>query len=232
MKIGIMQPYVMPYIGYFQLIYNCDVFIFYDNVNYIKNGWIDRNRILSNNQATYFKIPISKASSFKKICDTLIHPVEYAPWKQRFFTTLHTCYKRAPYYTSCIKLIEDIFDKEYNSISQLAIASVERTAKYLGLNTIFKIASQNYHNDQLTRSERLINICKQENACTYINMQGGSDLYQPENFTEHGINLKFLSSNIKPYKQYKNSFIGGLSIIDVLMFNDHYSITKNLIHHD
>ena len=229
MKIGIMQPYIFPYAGYFQLVNACDVFVFYDDVNYIKNGWIDRNRILSNNTANYFKVPLSKASSFKNICDTEIHKDEYDKWLLKFMKTLQTCYGKAPHYANTIDIVSNILNKKYQSISELAICSVTELSKQLHLNTIFKTSSSTYNNKHLGRDDRLIDICHQEGGSHYINMEGGRHLYSENYFQKNNITLNFLQPELREYKQNKNKFISGLSIIDLLMFNSTDSIYKNLI---
>jgi hypothetical protein len=229
MKIGIMQPYIFPYIGYFQLVNTCDVFVFYDDVHYIKNGWIDRNRILSNNTATYFKVPLSKASSFTNICDTQIHKDEYDKWLLKFIKTLQNCYGKAPHYANTIDIVLKILTTKHETISQLAIHSVTELSKQLHLNTIFKTSSNTYNNKHLSRDDRLIDICHQEGGSHYINMEGGRHLYSESYFQKNNMTLNFLQPELREYKQNKNTFISGLSIIDVLMFNSTDSIYKNLL---
>jgi len=219
MKIAVMQPYIFPYIGYFQLVRAVDKFIFYDDVNFIKQGWINRNRILSNGEDLLFTIPLDNASSFKLINETLINDKLFPKWKQKFIRTIEQNYKKAPYYNEVSALVFDIFRLETNSISEIAINSVVRVSAYLQLNTEFAISSKEYNNSSLDREARLIDLCQIENASHYINPIGGKGLYTKDVFAENGIELSFINSLYIKYNQFNEDFVPWLSIIDVLMFN-------------
>ncbi len=219
MRIAVMQPYLFPYIGYFQMIHAVDKFVFYDDVNFIKQGWINRNRILLNNKDFLFTIPLHKANSFTYIKDTAINQKLYENWKSKFLLTVAQNYKKAPYFTEVHALIEKVLGGNFESISQLVIESVIATSRYLEINTTFFVSSERYQNKDLERQERLIDICKKENATHYINALGGKDLYSKEDFKKKNIDLKFIQSQPIVYKQFSDDFVPWLSIIDVLMFN-------------
>ena len=214
-----MQPYFMPYIGYFQMIKSVDTFIFYDDVNFIKQGWINRNRILLNNKDFLFTIPLHNATSFSLIKDTLLNEKFYPIWKVKFLQSIAQNYKKAPHFEVVYSLISTVLNTNCQSISELAIESVKMVSGYLNLNTEFYVASERYQNIQLEREKRLIAICKNENATNYINAVGGKELYSKEVFKANGIELQFIASKPIVYKQFKDDFIPWLSIIDVLMFN-------------
>lgn len=219
MKVAVMQPYFMPYIGYFQMIKSVDTFIFYDDVNFIKQGWINRNRILLNNKDFLFTIPLHNATSFSLIKDTLLNEKFYPIWKVKFLQSIAQNYKKAPHFEVVYSLISTVLNTNCQSISELAIESVKMVSGYLNLNTEFYVASERYQNIQLEREKRLIAICKNENATNYINAVGGKELYSKEVFKANGIELQFIASKPIVYKQFKDDFIPWLSIIDVLMFN-------------
>jgi len=218
MKIAIMQPYIFPYIGYFQLINAVDKFVFYDDVNYIKKGWINRNRILVNSDANLFTVPVLKASQNK-----LINQIELcidAKWFRQFYSTLEHNYKNAPYYLETTDLIKAIFSQSCTTISDLAITSIKTISNHLSINTVFETSSELYSSTKgLEKANRLIAICKLNNAATYINPAGGKELYHKPYFEQQGIELFFIDNKIIPYNQFKHPFVGGLSLIDVLMFN-------------
>jgi hypothetical protein len=218
MRLGVMQPYFFPYIGYFQLIKHVDKYIFYDDVTYIKNGWIDRNRILINGNPHYFKVPLDSASSHRKICDTNLNIELYDKWVNKFLKQLGTTYSRAPYFKVGMDLVEGVLFSECTSIGDLALLSVKNVAKLLKIQTIFLQSSRDYMNSDLERSDRLINFCKMEGCLEYINNYSGSNLYSVDYFAQHNIDLKFLSPFVMQYRQ-KNSrdFVAGLSIIDLIM---------------
>jgi hypothetical protein len=220
-SIAVMQPYIFPYLGYFQLINAVDEFVFYDDVNFIKQGWINRNQILNNNKALSFSIPLEKVSSFKSIQDTNINFNSYAKWKKKFLKTLEQNYSKAPYFESIYNLVHEIIeDPKSESISELAIRSNKYVSDYLGLKAKFKKSSEYFYDSKkLERTERLLNIGNKLRAKAYINALGGQELYDKSDFKACDIDLYFLNPNLKPYKQFSEEFVPGLSIIDILMFN-------------
>ena len=224
-KVAIMQPYLFPYIGYFQLIAAVDKFIFYDDVNYIKGGWINRNRILINNVPNYITVPLSGASSSK-----LINEVEIGGGVNKILTSIRMSYRKAPFFEEVFPLIEECLNVGGSRrISDLAIRSVVGVSNYLQLETKFEASSQMYAETKgLERSERIIAICTQNAASNYINALGGAELYDKDYFLSHKIKLNFLKSNFTPYRQFTDEFVAGLSIIDVLMFRSRKDISRML----
>jgi len=220
-----MQPYIFPYIGYFHLIEASDLFIFYDDVNYIKRGWINRNRILLNNSDYLFSIPTSKASQNKLINE--IKPIIDEKWKRKFYHNLDFAYKKAPYYSDVIKLVKETIETEYNDVTDLCIKSIEMVYSYLGKSFNY-VKSSDYSPETkgLEKADRLIEITKKTGMSKYSNAIGGQTLYNKQYFKENGIELSFVKSKLQDYKQFKNDFVIGLSIIDVLMFNDKKTIIK------
>ncbi len=219
MKLAIMQPYFFPYIGYFQLINAVDKFVFYDDVNFIKQGWINRNRVLMNGKDFLFIVPIENVSSFTLIKDSYIKSNIYPQWKNKFIKTLEQSYKKAPFYSQAFSIIENILNSNYKTISELAIMSVKQIAVYLNIKTEYIISSERYVNQDLEKKTRLIDICKHEKVTNYINAIGGIELYKKEDFVKEGIQLSFIKSLNIEYKQFNNVFVPWLSIIDVMMFN-------------
>jgi hypothetical protein len=219
MKIGIMQPYLFPYIGYFQLIKAVDRFIAYDDVTFIKQGWINRNRILANGKPLFFSVPLRNASSNKLIRDVHIDNTSYAGWRKKYFKTLEQYYSKAPQYKNVLPIIMDVFNGEPEMISALAVRSIKAFCVSLDIKTEILETATHYQNNHLAAEDRVIDICKQEGAPTYVNASGGQELYSYDNFRRNGIELKFLKSGNIFYKQLNCSFVPWLSIIDVLMFN-------------
>jgi hypothetical protein len=218
MTIAIMQPYIFPYIGYFQLINAVDKFIIYDDVNFINKGWINRNRILVSGQPHLFTIPLKNASQNK-----LIHEVELSrsePWQKKFLKTIQQSYQKAPNYCTVFPLIEEIVNYPANNIGAFATFGLRKICSYLEINTEIVPSSTIYNNSNLKAQERILDICAQENATHYINPIGGMELYSKEKFQEAGIKLNFIQSTGGTYTQFKNAFVPWLSIIDILMFND------------
>jgi hypothetical protein len=221
-SIAVMQPYIFPYLGYFQLINAVDEFVFYDDVNFIKQGWINRNQILNNDKALSFSIPLEKVSSFETIQGTKINFNLYAKWKKKFLKTLEQNYYKATYFESIYDLVHEIIEEpKSESISELAIRSNVYISNYLGLKTKFKKSSEHFYDSKnLERTERLLNIGNKLKAKAYINALGGQELYDKSDFKASDIDLYFHKPNLKSYKQFSEEFVSGLSIIDVLMFNN------------
>ncbi|MFW6225253.1 MAG: WbqC family protein [Bacteroidota bacterium] len=224
MRLAIMQPYFFPYIGYFQLISAVNKFVFYDDVNFIKNGWINRNRIVINGSPNYFTVNLNDASPNK-----LIKDIEFSFNKSKLIKKIETTYKKAPFYQNIEPLILDVLSLETQSISDLAIYSVRKVCTYLQISISFEISSINYSQTKgLTRTERLKKICTLNDANEYINPYGGRVLYKKKEFLEKNINLLFLKSNLREYKQFAKEFIPGMSIIDIMMFNSPERINEML----
>lgn len=226
MTIAIMQPYIFPYIGYFQLINAVDKFVIYDDVNFINKGWINRNNILVSGQAHLFTIPLKDASQNKLINEVAI--ARNDPWKKKFLKTVQQSYLKAPNYQKVFQLIEEIVNFEAETIADLTLYALQKTCLYMEIKTEIITSSAIYKNTALKAQERILDICKQEHASHYINPIGGMELYDKNAFDEQGIRLNFIKSLASPYPQFKNAFVPWLSIIDILMFNDQKNIDELL----
>lgn len=217
MKIAIMQPYVFPYIGYFQLIKDVDLFVIFDDVNFIKKGWINRNNLLSNGTAIRFTVPLKSASQNKLIRDTIVN--DESEWRDDLLKTITHSYKKAPYFESVFPVVQKILDNPENNIAYFNFLSLKEISSYLDLNTNFILSSQIEKDLSKKGSEKIIEICKSLKATVYVNAIGGIDLYSKESFDKENITLHFLKTNNIEYKQFDNDFVPWLSIIDILMFN-------------
>jgi len=213
-----MQPYLFPYIGYFQLAASVDKFVFYDDVNFIKHGWINRNRLCLNGAVRYFTIPLSGASPFLKIRQIDVQPG--ALWKKKMLESVRHSYSKAPYFKAANDLLQATLDSGESSIAAIARTSVRTVCAYAGLDTQFIESSAIYGNDELSGAQRVLDICKREQASDYFNPPGGRALYSEEAFSAAGVNLHFVDPCLHAYRQFAGEFQPGLSILDALMFND------------
>lgn len=213
-----MQPYLFPYIGYFQLVAAVDKFVFYDDVNFIKNGWINRNRLLISGDVRYLTIPLSGASPFLKI--NQIQIMANGAWRKKMSAAVRQSYAKAPHFDVIYNLFSEIVFSDELSISELAKQSVIAISKYLGLPTQFIMSSSIYGNSNLNGESRVLDICRREIACQYYNLPGGKELYQEDLFKLNGIELQFIDPRLTAYRQLSEQFYPGLSMIDVLMHND------------
>ncbi len=219
MTLGIMQPYIFPYIGYFQLINAVDKFVVYDDVSFIKQGWINRNKILLNRAEHVFTVPLKNASSFVTIGKTEINHALYAGWCGKFAKTLEQAYSKAPNYRPVRELVMGVLEERHNTISELAAKSITTTCGYLGVATEFVMTATHYNNGELKANERVKDICKKEKADAYLNANGGKELYSKDDFERAGLRLNFIRTNSITYPQWGGEFVPWLSIIDIMMFN-------------
>lgn len=219
-KVAIMQPYLFPYLGYFQLIRSANHFVLYDDVNYIKQGWVNRNNILNAGKSSMFTVPLRKASSFQMINEVQIDRNLYSKWLKKFNKSIEQSYSKAPYYFEVKSLIDEVFGVQTSSISELASTSIIKAIEYLGIEVELFESSKSFSETKgLNRELRIIEICKALNCNHYINAANGVELYDKEGFKKQGMKLSFIQNNIKPYQQFKGDFIPSLSIIDLMMFN-------------
>lgn len=217
MKIAIMQPYAFPYLGYFQLINAVDKFIVFDDVNYINKGWINRNNILLNNAPHLFTIPLIKASQNKLIKEIEMQARE--AWAVKLTSTIEQAYKKAPFFDEIFSPIQNLLDFECKSIAHFNLNAITEISNLLDIQTDIEPSSSIYNNTQLKGEERILDICLQEKANTYVNPIGGLGLYPQEKFDAKAIQLDFIQMNSIDYKQFNSGHVPNLSIIDVLMFN-------------
>lgn len=216
MKLAIMQPYFFPYIGYFQLIAAVDKFIIYDDVNFINRGWINRNNILINGKAGLISVPLSGASQNKRIKD--IVPISESKWKHSLLKTIEQNYKKAPQFDVVFPMLQKLINADASTISEFNYTGIKSVCEYLGITTSLIPSSEIYANSELKGQYRIMDICKKENVHQYINPTGGMELYDRNIFSQEGISLSFIKSELPPYKQFTDNFTPALSIIDVLMF--------------
>ena len=226
MKLGIMQPYFFPYIGYWQLMNAVDKYVIYDDVNFIKGGWINRNRILVNGKPQYFNVQMKGSSPFKLINEIEINNSEISINKN--LKTIYMAYHKAPYFSKVNLLIEKILKKQTPNLAEYVINSIKCITEYLNINTEIIISSKMPKNNELKNQDKVIEICKKLNATEYYNAIGGMELYSFDDFRKSGINLSFLKTNDICYKQFNNEFVPNLSIIDVMMFNSQEEIKAML----
>ena len=216
MKVAIMQPYIFPYIGYFQLIEASDVFIVYDNIKYTKKGWINRNRFLSNGGDALFSIPLKKDSDYLNIMDREI-AADFLP--EKLVNQLKEAYRKAPHLDDTLVLLRLALAQDERNLFGFLRQALEKTCRHIGIKTPFVTSSTLDIDHTLQSQDKVIALCRAIGADTYINPIGGTTLYDHTDFARTGIDLCFLRPILQPYAQFAEEFVPWLSIIDVLMFN-------------
>jgi hypothetical protein len=225
MRLAIMQPYFLPYIGYFQLMTAVDKFLLLDDVNFINGGWINRNRIFVNGQPFWLTLPLSKASQ-----NRLINEIEILgdqEWRRRTIRTVELAYNDARFAANILPLFQKLLSDASGSLSSVLFRQLRQIAQYIGIRTIIEPTSANHPKQGRTGQDRILEICAREGATSYINLPGGRSLYDSKSFAAAGIELHFLDTNLPALKLgYSGSQGPVLSILDLLMLNSTSALRK------
>jgi hypothetical protein len=216
MKLGIMQPYFLPYIGYFQLLASVDQFIVYDNIKYTKKGWINRNRMLLNGTDAMFSLPLKKGSDALDVDDREL-AVDFG--RTKLLNQFKGAYSRAPQFELTYPVLERIVRHEDDNLFHYIHHSIVRLCEHLGIETEIRISSEIDIDHDLKGQDKVLALCKAAGADTYINTIGGVELYAKDDFRNQGIDLQFIKARPFEYEQFGAAFVPWLSILDVLMFN-------------
>lgn len=223
MTIGCNQPYFFPYIGSWQLINSVDVYVISDSMQYIKQGYINRNNMLINGRRHLFTL---EASGVHK--RSLINEVKVGKNSAQILKSIYHAYRKAPYFKEVYPILEEILLHDEKNLAKYVGYSIERIAQYLDIDTKIIYLSDLQKETSLKGQERVIDICKRLNADRYINSIGGQGLYDKKNFIKEGIKLNFIKTEDIKYRQFNHEFVPNLSIIDIIMFNSKEKIKEML----
>jgi hypothetical protein len=226
MKLAVMQPYAFAYLGYFQLIHAVDRFVLLDDAAYRKQSWINRNVLGARNGPQNFSLAVRRPSLGQAICDVRLH--QPRTQQLRLLKTIETIYRRAPHYREAMLILERAILQDKDRLAPYIRHSLEVLNAYLGITTPLVSSSERHQDLDGKGQARLIKICRAEGAISYINPEGGVQLYRGFTFRQHGIELSFLVHEPRPYRQNSVAFLPRLSIIDVMMFNSREEIARLL----
>jgi hypothetical protein len=222
-----MQPYFFPYIGYFQLINSVDKFIIYDNIQYTKKGWINRNRILVNKKDQLITLPVRKDSDYLNIVERELSE-SWGKDKNKMLNVIKSSYNKAPYFQETFELISKYLNDSEVNLFKFIYNGIILINDYLEIKTPIVISSTINIDHTLKSQDKVLSLCKKQNSNIYINSIGGIELYNKETFKKNNIELNFIKSNPIQYTQFNNEFVPWLSIIDVMMFNSREQIKEYL----
>lgn len=225
-----MQPYFFPYIGYWQLLNAVDKYVIYDDVNFIKGGWINRNRILNNGKVQYINVQMRGASAYKHINE--IECSEDIISVTKNIRMLENIYGKAPYFMDAFPVILNVLQNKETNLARYLIYSIKQVCKYLSIETSILISSEMQKDETLKGQDKVIDICNRLKATQYYNAIGGESLYSCNEFKKNGIDLHFLKTNEIIYPQKSCEFVKNLSIIDVMMYNSKEEIKKMLLDYE
>lgn len=226
MKLAIMQPYFLPYIGYFQLMGAVDTFVIYDNIKYTKKGWINRNRLLRRGEPALFTLPLAQDSDQLDVCDRRLSS---SFDRSKLLNQFVEAYRHAPQFPALYPWLERIVGCPAGDLFGYLRHSIELVREQLALPAQLITSSSIAIDHELRGQDKVLAICKTLGASSYINPTGGVDLYQREAFTRQGVDLLFLRSTLPPYSQGAHPFVSALSIVDVLMFNGPDAVQRMLL---
>ena len=227
MTLAIMQPYLFPYIGYWQLINAVDTFVIYDNIQFSKRGWFHRNNILVQGKKTLFSIPLKKDSDTLDVVERFVSD-EAQKQVNKVLAQIQNSYNKAPYFKDVFPLVESIFLYDEKNLFRYVHNSIIQLCEYLDINTQIIISSTIDINHNLKSQDKVIALNKAMGSTQYINPIGGTELYDVGKFQNENIHLNFLKSEVPEYRQFKEEFIPYLSIIDILMFNSKEEVKRML----
>ena len=227
MKVAVMQPYFLPYLGYFHLMDAVDEFVVYDNIRFTKRGWFHRNRILVDGEDQLFTIPLKQASDHldveqRELADNFENEA------RRILRRIEGAYRTAPYYGDAMPIVEECFKRGSGNLFEFIRTSLELMCKELGIGTRLTVSSTIDIDHRLRAQNKVLAICGAVGADQYVNAIGGKSLYEPEAFDERGVRLLFVESELVEYFQFGGAFVPRLSILDVLMFNSRERVAEHL----
>lgn len=229
MRMGMMQPYFFPYLGYFGLIHATEQWIVFDTPQYIRRGWVNRNRVLSNGAAgwKYARIPVASCHATTPIRDVRIS--SRAAWQRELFNNLDAYQlRKAPHYQQTLSFLEQTLALKTECLSDLLVHCLKACCQHLELplqchtfsDLSLKMPQSMAAGDWALETSRALG------ATAYINPPGGRDLFQSQRFQDAGIALRFLEPQLRPYDQGRSEFLPGLSIIDALMWNPRHVVRE------
>lgn len=223
-----MQPYFLPYPGYFALVRRSDVWVVFDDAQMIRHGWVDRNRVLHPTEGwMYLKVPTRKHSRGTPIRDVRVS--SGSDWSARILRQLGH-YRRAPHYADVVGLLEEAFETAPETMDAVCVHLLERICRYLGLEFHPLLHSRlEYDRSQVGGpGDWALVVARELGASAYLNQPGGRDIFDPAAFARAGVELRIVEWRPTPYPQLREPFEPNLSIVDMLMFLDPSEVRTRL----
>lgn len=212
-----MQPYFLPYLGYWQLMGCVDKFVIYDDIQFTKKGWIHRNRYMNNGSDQMFTLPLKKDSDFLDVAERRLSD-SWEDEKGKLKRKIEGAYKKSSNFHEAMPIFEACIDSKEVNLFKFIFGSIRTVRQFLDINAELLVSSELGDFKQLKGQERVLEICKTLGATEYVNPIGGYELYNKKVFSERGVDLKFHRIGDVYYDQGKNNYIPNLSVLDMLMF--------------
>lgn len=215
--LAIMQPYFLPYIGYWQLMAYVDAFVIYDDVQFANKSWVNRNRFWQDGHDALFTLPLRKDRRFININERYLAN-DFNESRTTIIRRLEEAYKNAPFFELGMSILNECLRHDTENLCEFIYHSFSIIRPFLSIQTPMILSSSIPVTKKHKKQHRLIAICRELGAERYINLIGGKDIYDPHDFKKEGIDIKFLQVQPHEYNQNGSQFIPHLSIIDVIMF--------------
>lgn len=214
MIIGILQPGYLPWLGFFEQMHRSDVFVIYDDVQYDKDGWRNRNRIKTANGIQWLTVPVlMKFEQHPLIKDVMID--NSVNWRKKHFSSIGQNYSKALFYKKYIGIFEDVYSTNWEYLIDIDLTLIKLLAECLGIDSdkIVRSSSLNITGDKIGK---LIKICQHFGADIFYEGASGKNYIDPDIFLSHGIKVEFQAYRHPVYNQLYGDFIPYLSAIDML----------------
>lgn len=216
MLLSAHQPTYIPWLGLFHKILVADLFIVYDDVEYSRHGWYNRNYILSKNGPVFLVVPVLKKNS-NKIFHNQVEIDNSKKWSKKHIKSIELCYSKSPYFSDYFNLISNILTKDYKYLIELNITLLKLLLNIFEINTEIKFASEFKLNNK--KSDRVLDLAIKTKATHYLFGEMGSNYAEIEKFKTNKIKALFQKYNHPIYTQFNSSkFVSKLSSLD-LLFN-------------
>ncbi len=229
MNLGFMQPYFVPYLGYFDLIQQTDEWVFFDSAQFIRRGWVNRNRILKQGGGwSYITVPVQHAPLSTSIRDIAIDDDQ--TWRQRILAQFDVLRPHAPFFTPVRDLLADALRAPTPSLAELNIGLIERVCAYLSIaRRMHRFSALPPSGVEVAAAgDWALHLCSALGATGYLNPPGGTALYDPTVFAAHGITLRIQNFAPMPYPTPGFEAVENLSILDVLAWNPPAAVRAHL----
>ena len=234
MKLGFMQPYFLPYLGYFDLIRQTDEWVFFDSAQYIRRqgtqrGWVNRNRVLKQGGGwAYITVPVQHAPLHTPINRIILDNTQ--AWSARILAQFDVIRKAAPFHEPIRTILANAIGESFPSIAELNTRLISDCCSYLGIPFHARRVSELSFDSAMVEEpgDWALHLCKALGADCYLNPPGGRDLYDPVKFVDHGIRLEIQSFRPIIYATPGFEFVENLSILDVLAWNEPCTVLEHL----
>jgi hypothetical protein len=216
MNVVILQPSYIPWRGYFHQIHKADLFIFYDDVQYDKHGWRNRNQIKTKQGKQWLTIPVHSAGVTQGLPINQVHIDWSKPWAENHLKALTFAYAKAPFFKKYLPLLEEFYARRDPLIADFTIAMTITLARTLGITHTRFLRSSELSGIDGQKTDRLIQILQAVGATHYISGPSARDYIEQDKFGAAGITLEYMEYNYPEYPQLYSPFDPFVSVLDLL----------------